>query len=154
MLQVFRLLEHELSRKACICVHQGKTQIWNRGGVEPAGAAQLSTAARIEKPDAVVWRGDPELPLTEQGLTVLGAPVGQLEFVQAQLAKKGAEHEALLEMIDPSSSQCSGCVVAHSVLRRCEGELPLEDSTAGVDSGLRQTSRRAAGPLSKKGSPH
>ena len=78
--------------------HQGKTQIWNRGGVEPAGAAQLTTAARIENPDAMVWRGDPELPLTEQGLTVLGAPVG-LEFVQAQLAKKGAEHEALLEMI-------------------------------------------------------
>ena len=39
------------------------------------------------------------MPLTEQGLTVLGAPVGQLEFVQAQLAKKGAEHEALLEVI-------------------------------------------------------
>ena len=76
VLQVFRLLEHELGRKACICVHQGKTQIWNRGGVEPAGAAQLTTAARLEKPDAVVWRGDPELPLTEQGLTVLGAPVG------------------------------------------------------------------------------
>ena len=96
---MFRLLEHELGRKACICVHQGKTQIWNRGGVEPAGAAQLTTAARLEKPDAVVWRGDPELPLTEQGLTGLGAPVGQVEFVQAQLTKKGAEHEALLEMI-------------------------------------------------------
>ena len=85
--QVFRLLEHELGRKACICVHQGKT----------AGAAQLTTAARMEKPDAVVWRGDPELPLTKQGLTVSGAPVGQVEFVQAQLTKN--EHEALLEMI-------------------------------------------------------
>ena len=47
----------------------------------------------------MVWRGDPELPLTEQGLTMLGAPVGQVEFVQAQLTKKGAEHEVLLEMI-------------------------------------------------------
>ena len=67
---------------------------------------------------------------------MLGAPVGQVEFVQAQLMKKGAEHETLLEMI-PSS-----CVVAHSVLRRCEGVFPLEDSTTGVDSGIRQTSRR------------
>ena len=84
VLQVFRLLEHELSRKACICVHQGKTQIWNRGGSsQQEQHTQLTAAARIEKPDAVVWRGDPELPLTEQGLTVLGAPVGQLEFVQA-----------------------------------------------------------------------
>ena len=53
----------------------------------------------MKKLDVVVWRGDPELPLTEQGLTVLGALVGQVEFVQAQLTKKGAEHEALLEMI-------------------------------------------------------
>ena len=37
VLKVFRLLEHELSSKACISVHRGKTQIWNRGGVEPAG---------------------------------------------------------------------------------------------------------------------
>ena len=44
----------------------------------------------------MVWRGDVELPLTE---IVWDAPVGQPEFVQAQLAKKGAEHEALLEMI-------------------------------------------------------
>ena len=47
---------------------------------------------------------------------------------EAQLAKKGAEHEALLEMIP----RVPNCVVAHSVLRRCEGEVPLEDSTAGV----------------------
>ena len=78
---MFRLLEHELSSKACISVHQGKTQIWNRGRVEPAGAAQLTTA-RIEKPDVVVWRGDPELPVTEQRLIILGAPVGPPEFFQ------------------------------------------------------------------------
>ena len=53
-----------------------------RGG-RASRAAQLTTAARMEKPDAVVWR-DPGLPLTEQGLTVLGAPIGQVEFVQAQ----------------------------------------------------------------------
>ena len=47
----------------------------------------------------MVWRGDPELPLTEQGLIVLGVSVDQPEFVQAQLVKEGAEHEALLEMV-------------------------------------------------------
>ena len=57
VLQVFRLLEHELGRKACICVHQAMTQIWNRGGVEPAGAATTHHSSRLEKPDAVVWRG-------------------------------------------------------------------------------------------------
>ena len=55
---------------------------------------------------------------------------------------------------DPSSPQYPVCVVAHLVLRRCEGELPLEDSAVGVESGVRQTPRRAVGPLSEKGSPH
>ena len=37
---MFRLLEHELSRKACVSV-QGKTRIGNRGGVEPAERGRL-----------------------------------------------------------------------------------------------------------------
>ena len=36
VLQVFRLLEHELGRKACICVHQGKT----RFGIEEGSRQQ------------------------------------------------------------------------------------------------------------------
>ena len=62
---------------------------------------------------------------------MLGAPVGQLEFVQAELAKEGAEHEALLEMIVPMF-RLRGCS-RHSAQVR---------------------GRRAAGPLSGKGSPH
>ena len=88
VLQVFRLLEHELGRKVCICVHQGSTQIWNRGGVLPAGVAQ-----QPEWRTQTLWCGEEiqSLPLTKQGLTMLGAPVGQVEFVQAQLTKKGGE---------------------------------------------------------------
>ena len=82
-----------------ISIHQGKTQIWNRGGHEPVGAAILTAAARREKPKAVVWRGDPFLPPFEQGLMVLGAPVGQLVYVLARLSEKGVEHDRLLEKI-------------------------------------------------------
>ena len=94
---MFRLLEHELSNKACISVHQGNTQIWNGGRVEPAGAEQFPRAARIEKPDVVVWR--PRVAIVRAGVDCLGCTVGQPEFVQAQIAKKGSEHEVLLEMI-------------------------------------------------------
>ena len=41
-------------------------------------------------------RGDTNLPRREQGLVILGAPVGQVEFVNAQLKKKTAEHSVLL----------------------------------------------------------
>ena len=99
VLQVFQLLEAELYSKAHISVHQGKTQIWNRGGQEPSGAAELTAAARMEKPEAVVWRGDPMLSLADQGLIVLGAPVGQPEFVQARLVEKSGQHQKLLQMI-------------------------------------------------------
>ena len=51
------------------------------------------------RPRAVVWRGDTSLPRREQGLVIVGAPVGQVEFVKAQLEKKAAEHSVLLQRI-------------------------------------------------------
>ena len=39
-------------------VHDGKTQVWNRAGEEPAGMHELTIRARRLDPDAVVWRGD------------------------------------------------------------------------------------------------
>ena len=99
VLDVFRLLETELHNRVSISIHQGKTQIWNRGVHEPVGAAILTAAARREKPEAVVWRANPFLPPFEQGLMVLGAPVGQLEYVLARLSEKGVEHDRLLEKI-------------------------------------------------------
>ena len=96
VLPVFQLLEAELYNKAHISVHQGKTQIWNRGGHEPSGAVELTRAARQEKPEAVVWRGDPMLSVCNQGLIVLGAPVGQPEFIKARLEEKSHHHQKLV----------------------------------------------------------
>ena len=42
--------------------------------VVPADVAELTAAARQVKEDAIVWRGDTELRLEQQGVTVLGAP--------------------------------------------------------------------------------
>ena len=49
--------------------------------------------------DAIVWRGDPELRPDQQGVKVLGTPIGQPEFVQEFLAKKSREHQTLFERI-------------------------------------------------------
>ena len=64
----------ELWSHARIQVHFGKTQVWNRGGIEPEGMEDLTRAAR-----RVVWKGDPHQPPPQQGLRVLGVPIGHPE---------------------------------------------------------------------------
>ena len=91
--------EEELMAHANISLHLGKTQVWNRSGVVPAGIEEISRAARLVKPDAIVWRGDEELPLAQQGIRVLGAPIGRTEFVVAHLEGKTREHEVLFQRI-------------------------------------------------------
>ena len=65
--------------RARIRVHQGKTQVWNRGGSRP-------TSGRIDQgPGSQTWKGDLDLPVDRQGLRVLGAPIGTQEHVMRQL---------------------------------------------------------------------
>ena len=97
--EVFQLLETELRSRASISIHLGKTKLWNASGIEPTGVASLSAAARMHDPQAVVWRGDQGLPTAQQGLKVLGAPVGHPDFIRSFLSQKGLEHDHLLEMI-------------------------------------------------------
>ena len=92
-------VEEELFTYANIRVHHGKTQVWKRGGVMPEGIEELTQAARWVKPDAVVWKGDPELPHAQQGLKVLGVPIGQPEYVRDFLEKKSREQEVLFNKI-------------------------------------------------------
>ena len=89
--KVCLILEECLRTKTGINIHLGKTKLWNRAGTKPDLADSLSAAAQAVKPEAVVWRGDPQLPLHKQGLTVLGVPVGQPEFVVAELTAKAEE---------------------------------------------------------------
>ena len=86
--EVHASLAQELEVRAHIRLHLEKTEIWNRRRTVPAGVAELTAAARRVKPDAVVWRGDVELPLERQGMRVLGTPNGRPEFVQHFLARK------------------------------------------------------------------
>ena len=39
--------------------------------------------------DAVVWEGDPELPLSQQGIKILGVPVGRKEFCHTRARVTG-----------------------------------------------------------------
>ena len=57
-------------------VNHGKTKVWNRAGVKQAGCDELTAAARLVKDEARVWTGDQGIPTNEQGMRVLGSPIG------------------------------------------------------------------------------
>ena len=79
---------------ARIELNSRKTRVWNAAGEEPPGIAALQGEA-----DTAVWVGDWTLPPTQQGLTVLGTPVGSDAYVQHRLALKRDEHDRLLQRI-------------------------------------------------------
>ena len=76
-----------------------RTQVWNRGGVVPAGIEVLQAVARVNDPDAIVWRGDPALHSEAQGVRILGTPLGHPEFVRSQLAGLSETHDQLMEKV-------------------------------------------------------
>ena len=65
------IFEEGLQNHAQISLHHGKT-----AGVPPRGIDILTRAARRVNPEAIVWRGDASLPRGQQGVNILGVPVG------------------------------------------------------------------------------
>ena len=61
-------------------------------------AMVLERLAQQVDPGARVWRGS-DLPAAQQGVTVLGTPLGRAGFVHAQLNQKLADHDTLLSRI-------------------------------------------------------
>ena len=79
---LYDALSAALWERARIRLHQGKTRIWNVVGEEPPAIADLGGSA-IEP----VWVGDWSLPTVNQGLTVLGSPLGPSIPEQARRAR-------------------------------------------------------------------
>ena len=96
---------------ARISLHTWKTQIWNRSGQCPPGCEGIFEAARVSDPDAVVWKGDQSLPTGNQGVVVLGAPLGHADFVARKLEAKTDEHRVLFRRI---LAEQDLCFVRHS----------------------------------------
>ena len=95
--EVHTTVEEQLATHAHIHVHHGKTQVWNRGGVEPSGIEEVTRVARVLKFEAVVWRGDPLLLVAQQGTKVMGIPIGKTEYVQEFLEHKTRQQQVLFQ---------------------------------------------------------
>ena len=93
---VFAILQQELQSHAEIQLHHGKNAGLESGRGGSFGALRNSQ----EWPDASSQRrGDRELPFSQQGMRVLGVPIGQPEFVRDYLERKNQEHETLFQRI-------------------------------------------------------
>ena len=80
--------------------HQGAPgEVVDRTGVAQAGSAALTAAARVADPSAIVWRGDPHLPPEEQGVKILGIPLGHPSKMRSQLVALTVKHEHLISNI-------------------------------------------------------
>ena len=95
---VHSLAERELWREAGIQVHTGKTHVWNRSGTKPPECNAMQRRAVVNNPDARVWLGS-EVPTRQQGIKVLGCPLGHDDFIAAELQALGAKHQILLQAI-------------------------------------------------------
>ena len=78
-MDVYALLQAALRDMSGIHLHEGKTRVWNKAGLEPAGIDALGDG---------VW--DPE------GVKVLGTPVGSDAFVSNHSKERMSEEDAFL----------------------------------------------------------
>ena len=113
---VYMALQDELYRHAWIKIHGGKTQVWNAAGERPEACDALERIAQAVDPSARVWKGA-DIPTREQGVRVLGTPLGHVDFVEAQLTKKLVEHNVFLQRIPLLADVQS----AWSLLLHCAG---------------------------------
>ena len=99
VLQVFQLLEAELFQQGAHQCPPGQNpnleQGWTRT-IRSRGTHNSSEKAQTGG-SGLAWR--PNVALVDQGLIVLGASVGQPEFVKVRLEEKSRQHQKLLERI-------------------------------------------------------
>ena len=97
--EIHRVMRIELWTHSKISIHHGKTKLWNKAGILPSGVEELQQLASSVDENAIVWRGNPLLQTSVQGVKILGTPIGHEAFVKAQLMARRADHDVLLERI-------------------------------------------------------
>ena len=93
VVEVFKILEEEVSGHSEIRLHLGMTQVWNRQASFRQVSISLSRRARVVKPDAIVWRGDASFAFGTTGSEDFWAGV------RAFLSLKSVKRETLFERI-------------------------------------------------------
>ena len=106
-----------------IRIHVGKTKIWNRAGNRPEVSDILERIAQRDNPRAKVWRGT-RIPTAEQGMKVLGTPLGHEDYVARHLEAVADEQRVLLDRIPRVRDvQSARLLLLHCALARANYQL-------------------------------
>ena len=95
-----------------IRVHSGKTHVWNRSGRMLPACDELQRRAVLQDPTAQVWTGS-GVPTQNQGIKVLGCPLGHEDFVTTQLEAIGTKHQVLWQAIPTVPDVQSAWLLLH-----------------------------------------
>ena len=118
-----------------IRMHHGKTQVWNRASVIPQGVETLTRVAQLTRPGAVVWRGDDGLPPSQQGIKILGIPVGNLS---TSAVSRGEVRRAPHTLpTHPHGGRPTGGLVALAHVRINQSQLLVERGPTRMDFDFR-----------------
>ena len=122
---IYDLLAHELYTHSHIQLNSGKTRVWNTSGNQPP---------HLEPLGQDVWVGNNALPPQARGLTVLGAPIGSNEFIQAQLRTALEQHQHLLQRLpELEDVQSSWLLLLYCASPRCTYLLRMCNPTHTQD---------------------
>ena len=138
----FATLQEHLHRHANIRVHLGKIKVWNASGVRPRACDAFQAIATGAGSLEPVWKGS-GLVTDEQGIKVLGTPLGHEDFVAAHLHRVLRKHQTLLERIPVLQDiQSAWTLLLHSASSRANYQLRVvrpeltEQFAAGHDDGV------------------
>ena len=122
-------VQQELWVHAGIRVHTGKTKVWNRVGIRPVVCDVLERIVRTENPHATVWTGS-DIPSHQQGVKILGTPLGHSDFVAAHLRRVSAEHQDLQRIPSVADVQSAWLLLLHCVAARACFQLRVVGPSA------------------------
>lgn len=105
----YRAVAESVATRAGVQSHLGKLRAWcSGGGPAPADLAALGDS---------VWTAD--LPPEDNGLQVLGVPIGTAEYVKARGGERLQEERELLNLLpDLPDTQCAWLLLALSAVPR------------------------------------
>ena len=81
---VHQIVASHLESHCGIRCHLGKTKVYNKAGVTPPGMEELQRQAEEQGSTERIWVGDQTLPTEQQGVVLLGSPIGTLAFAESQ----------------------------------------------------------------------
>ena len=138
--ELYAALEVALWGHAHVRLNRAKTRIWNAAGEEPANIGDLQPVG-----GDLVWVGDWALPRDQQGLKVLGTPLGSEVFVRNQLALKRGAHDRWLHAIPAVEDvQAAWLLLRYCVAPRADYLLRISSPAATADHAAENDAALAA----------